>query len=181
MRIISGTRRGKKLVAPAGMDVRPTADRVKEALFNILQFSLEGKRFLDLFAGSGQIGLEALSRGAAQAVFVDFSPVSLRAAERNLAATGFSEKARLVRADACAFLRNTPEAFDLAFLDPPYRKGLLEQALPLLEGVVVPGGLAVCEHPKEEDLPEEAGALKKQKTYRYGKIALTVYRVKEKA
>lgn len=176
MRIITGTKRGKKLIALEGMQVRPTTDKVKEALFDILQFSIEGRRFLDLFAGSGQIGLEALSRGAQSAVFVDSSKDSLRVVRQNVKATGFEDRAKVVQADFAAYLRGSRETFDVAFLDPPYRTGLLEQALPLTAARMAPGGIVVCEHPKEEELPEKAGPFSKCKTYRYGKIMLTTYR-----
>lgn len=176
MRIIAGSKRGKKLTAPEGMQVRPTADRVKEALFNILQFSLEGRRFLDLFAGSGQIGLEALSRGAAQAVFVDASKDSIRVVEKNIAAAGFGESAVVVQGDSLSYLRRGGEPFDIAFLDPPYHQGLLPQALPLVAERMNPGGIIVCEHAREEILPEQAGKFRKSKEYHYGKIMLTLYR-----
>ena len=176
MRIISGSKRGKKLTSLEGLQVRPTTDRVKEALFDILQFDLEGSRFLDLFAGSGQVGLEALSRGAMEAVFVDNLRDSIRVVEKNLAATGFSDRARVVQADFAAFLRREQETFDIAFLDPPYEQGLLQQALPLLAEHMALGGVIFCEHPVLEDLPEAAGEFQKSKEYRYGKIALTAYR-----
>lgn len=179
MRIITGTHRGKKLLTLEGEQVRPTTDRVKESLFNILQFQLEGRRFLDLFAGSGQIGLEALSRGAAQAVFVDLSRDSIRVVERNIKACGFQDSARVVQSDFAAYLRSTREKFDVAFLDPPFRSGLLEQALPLAAGAMNPGGILVCEHPRDEALPEEAGPFRKYREYRYGKIMLTTYLAQE--
>ncbi len=180
MRIISGSKRGKKLFALEGVEVRPTSDRVKESLFDILQFSIEGKRFLDLFAGSGQVGLEALSRGTSQAVMVDVSRDSLKIVEKNTAATGFTDRAKIVQADFAAFLRGERGVFDIAFLDPPYRKGLLQQALPLTAERMAPGGVIVCEHPREEELPESAGRFLKARTYCYGKVALSVYREGEK-
>ena len=176
MRIISGSKRGKKLTALEGMQVRPTTDRVKEALFDILQFSVEDSRFLDLFAGSGQVGLEALSRGAAETVFVDVLKDSIRVVEKNLSSTGFLDRARVVQADFAAFLRREREPFDIAFLDPPYETGLLQEALPLTAEHMTPGGVIFCEHPVREVLPEEAGEFRKSKEYRYGKIALTAYR-----
>mgnify|MGYP005764562495 FL=1 len=179
MRIITGSHRGKKLITLEGEQVRPTTDRVKESLFNILQFQLEGRRFLDLFAGSGQIGIEALSRGAAQAVFVDASKESVRVVEKNLASTGLGDRAKVVTADFAAYLRACRDRFDVAFLDPPYRTGLLEQALPLVAEVMNPGGVILCEHPKEEVLPETAGGFARHKSYRYGKIMLTAYRPPE--
>lgn len=179
MRIITGSKRGKKLSALEGEQVRPTTDRVKESLFTILQFQLEGRRFLDLFAGSGQIGLEALSRGAAQAVFVDLSRDSIRVVEQNIKACGFRDSAKVVQSDFAAYLRGTREKFDVAFLDPPFRSGLLEQALPLAAGAMNPGGILVCEHPRDEALPEEAGPFRKYREYRYGKIMLTTYLAQE--
>ena len=176
MRIIAGSKRGKKLITLEGEQVRPTTDRVKESLFNILQFQLEGRRFLDLFAGSGQIGLEALSRGAAAAVFVDSSKDSIRVVQKNLESTGFQDRAKVVQLDFASYLRGCRELFDIAFLDPPYRTGLLEQALPLTAQRMNPGGVILCEHPKDQIPPESAGAFLRQKSYRYGKIMLTAYR-----
>lgn len=176
MRIITGSKRGKKLVTLEGEQVRPTTDRVKESLFNILQFQLEGRKFLDLFAGSGQIGLEALSRGAALCVFVDSAKESIRVVEKNIQSTGLGDRAKVVGSDFAAYLRGSREMFDIAFLDPPYRTGLLEQALPLVAQRMNPGGVILCEYPKDEALPEAAGAFRLRKTYRYGKIMLTSYR-----
>lgn len=179
MRIITGTHRGKKLITLEGEQVRPTTDRVKESLFNILQFQLEGRRFLDLFAGSGQIGLEALSRGAALAVFVDASKDSIRVVEKNIQSTGLGDRAKVVTADFAAYLRGCRERFDVAFLDPPYRTGLLERALPMTAERMNPGGVILCEHPKEEALPEKVGHFVLHKSYRYGKILLSAYRAPE--
>lgn len=176
MRIITGSKRGKKLISLEGDQVRPTTDRVKESLFNILQFGIEGRSFLDLFAGSGQIGLEALSRGASRAVFVDSSRASVRVVLQNVEATGFADRAQVVTADFQSFLAGCRDKFDVAFLDPPYREGLLETALPLTVSHMNSGGVVVCEHPKEEALPETAEDFSKVKSYRYGKTALTVYR-----
>ena len=177
MRVITGTARGTKIETLAGLDVRPTADRVKEALFSILQFELEGRRVLDLFAGSGQLGIEALSRGAAQAVFVDASRESVELVKRNLARTHLEKQARVVSGDAIAFLSGKSEPFDIALLDPPYRKGLLEQALALIPCAMKPTGINVCEHPEDETLPDTVGDFAQLRTYRYGKIRLTTYRI----
>lgn len=179
MRIITGSKRGKKLVTLEGEQVRPTTDRVKESLFNILQFQLEGRRFLDLFAGSGQIGLEALSRGAAQCVFVDASKESIRVVEKNVQSTGMGDRAKVVSSDFAVYLSGCREHFDIAFLDPPYRSGLLERALPLVAQKMNPGGVILCEHPKDEVLPETAGEFVQFRSYRYGKIMLTSYRRRE--
>ena len=119
MRVIAGEARGRRLETREGMDVRPTPERVKEALFNILQFQIEGRRVLDLFAGSGQIGLEALSRGAAEAVFVDASRESLEVVKRNIRSLGMDGKSKTFQMDFSAFLLRRQEPFDIVFLDPP--------------------------------------------------------------
>jgi 16S rRNA (guanine966-N2)-methyltransferase len=181
MRIITGTKRGKKLLALEGEQVRPTTNMVKEALFNILQFGIEGRRFLDLFAGSGQIGLEALSRGAREAVLVDSSRDSVRVIQKNVEAAGFAGQARVAQSDFASYLRGERGRFDVAFLDPPYEAGLLGQALELAAGVMAPGGVMVCEHGSKETPPTEAGGFALKKTHRYGRTALTVYRAKETA
>lgn len=179
MRIIAGTRRGKKLLALEGEQVRPTTNMVKESLFNILQFGIEGRRFLDLFAGSGQIGLEALSRGAREAVFVDSSRDSVRVIEKNVQAAGFADRAKIAPLSFDSFLQGERGAFDIAFIDPPYQAGLLQRALELAAGKMAPGGVIVCEHGSREEPPEEAGAFVKRKTYRYGKTSLTAYEPRE--
>ncbi len=176
MRVITGTARGRKLVTLEGSDVRPTADRVKEALFSILQFELEGRQVLDLFAGSGQLGIEALSRGAEHCTFVDASKASVAVVQQNLAATGLGKNATVQCADALLFLHRTRAAFDIALLDPPYGKGLLQKALQKLPEAMRDGGVIVCEAPREEQLPEEAGPFVLCRRYTYGKISLAVYR-----
>lgn len=178
MRVITGTARGKRLTTLEGDQVRPTSDRVKEGLFNIIQFDIEGRRILDLFAGSGQLAIEALSRGAAQAVLVDKSRKALQVAEENLKSTGFTGRAQAVQMDSLDYLSATRERFDIIFLDPPYRLGLLQEALPLAGEKLNRGGVAVCEHPSDDLLPETAGNLLKRRAYRYGKIILSVYRLK---
>ena len=175
MRIITGSARGVRLKTLEGNDVRPTPERVKEALFSILQFRLEGRRFLDLFAGSGQIGLEALSRGAAEAVFVDASRASLEMARKNAETARLADRGMFVLAEAQGYLRRRPGPFDLAFLDPPYRTGILQQVLPAVAQEMAEGGTLVCEHPSDEELPQQAGGFEKIKEYRYGKVMLTVY------
>lgn len=175
MRIITGSARGRKLYSLEGNDVRPTTDRVKESLFNILQFAVEGRAFLDLFAGSGQIGLEAISRGAESCVFVDASKKSAAVIEKNIEATGFSEKSKLINADSTVYIKHTAEKFDIAFLDPPYRMGLIAETLPFVAEAMNPGGIIICEHPTDDPVPEKAGSFVKKKDYRYGKILLTSY------
>lgn len=177
MRVITGSARGRRLNTLEGLDVRPTTDQVKEAMFSIIQFEVEGAMVLDLFAGSGQLGIEALSRGARFAVFVDQSRKAQEVIRENLQHTGLAKQSRVAAMDAIAFLQSTKETFDIALLDPPYRTDLIEKALPLLAEHMSPGGVILCETAKEETLPEEAGAFRKKKEYRYGKIKLTAYRV----
>lgn len=179
MRIITGSARGKKLLTLEGEQVRPTPDRVKEALFNIIQFDLPERRVLDLFAGSGQLGLESLSRGAREAVFVDSSRDSIQIIEKNITATGFGDKSKVVFQDFASYLSRETGSFDIALLDPPYRKGLLERALPLVAAVMNSGGTIICEHPTDEAVPDVTGDFLKGRSYRYGKILLTVYRHKD--
>lgn len=176
MRVITGSARGRRLITLEGDDVRPTTDRVKEALFSIVQFELEGRRVLDLFAGSGQLGIEALSRGAASAVFVDRSKKAAQVIKSNLASTGFTNNASLVCGDSLAFLKTCPSSFDLAFLDPPYSTGLLQQALENVWRVMAPGGAIICEAPYGEQMPQESGSFSLVKTYKYGKVCLFLYR-----
>ena len=176
MRVITGTARGVPLKAPKGMDTRPTMDQVKEGIFSAIQFEVEGANVLDLFAGSGQLGIEALSRGARFCVFVDRSRDSQNIVRQNLQTTGLAKQSRVAAMDYGAFLRSTGEVFDIALLDPPYGKGLLQEALPLLAPRMNPGGAILCESPRGEALPEEAGGFRIKKTYSYGKIALTLYR-----
>lgn len=175
MRIISGEMKGKRLKTFEGDAVRPTSDRVKEALFNILQFRVEGRSFLDLFAGSGQIGLEAISRGAETAVLVDAAKSSIKVIEENVATMGVANRVRVVNADSTLYIKHPPFKFDIAFLDPPYRKGLIEDCLLDVSEAMNDSGIIICEHPSDIVLPNEVGSFVKIKDYRYGKIILTTY------
>lgn len=175
MRVITGTARGKKLITAEGMDVRPTPERVKEALFSAIQFDIEGRTVLDLFAGSGQLGIEALSRGAEKAVFVDQSPVSVDHINRNLKNTELDDKAKVIRGDFTAVLLGMTEKFDYVFLDPPYASGFLEKALKLVQKNVKEHGVIICEHPKEVVLPESVDDFTVKKQYHYGKVYITFY------
>lgn len=179
MRVITGTARGRRLITLEGEDVRPTTDKVKEALFSIIQFELEGRKVLDLFAGSGQLGIEALSRGAASAVFVDLSRKSVEVIKQNLENTGLGKTAIVLNTDSIAFASSRADKYDIAFLDPPYNTGLLQKALPLTAGIMNEGGVIICEAPYGEELPETVGSFSKAKEYKYGKIKLVTYRFEE--
>ncbi|MDD6489565.1 MAG: 16S rRNA (guanine(966)-N(2))-methyltransferase RsmD [Clostridia bacterium] len=179
MRVITGTARGRRLETPVGNDVRPTTDAVKESVFSIIQFNIEGRTFLDGFAGSGQMGIEALSRGAKRAVFIDQMKQSVQIIKNNLNKTGLSDRATVLPTDTIAFLASTSEKFDIVFFDPPYRTGILQSALENVPRVMNKGGIIICEHPTDEQLPTETGDFAVKKHYKYGKIMITVYSHKE--
>ena len=178
MRVITGSARGCRLKELEGMETRPTTDRVKEGLFNIIQFDIEGRKVLDLFAGTGQLGIECPSRGAASAVFVDRRTDAVKLIRENLKATRLSDKARVVSGDSMEFLKSLRESFDLIFLDPPYEAGLLEPAIAHIAkfDILSPHGIIVAEHPVGMALPALAAPYRLHRTYRYGKIALSLYR-----
>lgn len=177
MRVITGTAKGKRLVTPEGREVtRPTGDKVKEGIFSSIQFILEGADVLDLFAGSGQLGIEALSRGAKSAVFVDKAKEAQKCISENIRNCGFEDRSRLKSTDALLYLSGAMERFDIAFLDPPYAEEQLPVALPAVSKVMRPGGMVFCETAKNIDLPETAGDLVKVKEYRYGRTKVLAYR-----
>lgn len=176
MRVITGTAKGKKLHTLEGIDVRPTTERVKEAVFSAIQFEVEGSTVLDLFAGSGQLGIEALSRGAAKAYFVDSSANSLNVVRKNLAETKLEKNSVAVQMSAHAFVSGTGARFDIAFLDPPYDSQLIQEILPGLVEKMNPSGTIICEVREGKSLPSEVGEFVVSKSYRYGKINIVMYR-----
>ena len=178
MRVITGSARGRRLKELEGMETRPTTDRVKEGLFNVLQFDIEGRKVLDLFAGTGQLGIECLSRGAASAVFVDRRPDAAALTRENLKLCGLTDRSRVVAGDSMEFLKAAREKYDLIFLDPPYEAGLLEPAVAHLTAfdILNPHGIIVAEHPADRSLPAPAAPYRVRRTYRYGRIALTLIR-----
>lgn len=178
MRVITGSAKGKHLKELPGLDTRPTTDRVKEGLFNVIQFDVPGRRVLDLFAGTGQLGIECLSRGAASCDFVDSSPAAMKIVKENVTACRLSDKATFHQKDFSAFLNGVKGKYDLIFLDPPYASGNLERALEKVAEIdIVSGnGIIVCESPVEHTLPELPGNYEKTGEYQYGKIKVTLYR-----
>lgn len=177
MRVTTGTARGMNLLAPPDSDVtRPTSDMTKQAMFNIVQFEVEGAEVLDLFAGSGQLGIEALSRGAKQSTFVDSSREAQEVITENLRHTRLLNQAKVVSTDFITFLSRGQNVYDIAFLDPPYQKKLIDAALPLVARRMRRSGVILCESEKNEVLPDSAESFVKVKEYRYGKAKLTVYR-----
>ncbi len=176
MRVITGSARGMVLRTLDGDNTRPTTEKVKEAVFSAIQFEIEGRRVLDLFAGSGQMGIEALSRGAASAVFADRDKGAVKVIKENIEKTGFTENTNVVQMDYLAFLNMNTLVFDIVFLDPPYDTGMLEKALDRVGEYVAEGGVVICEHPYSSAMPEAYGSLKKYRDYKYGKTAVTIYR-----
>ncbi len=177
MRIITGTARGRRLKTPEGRDIRPTSEVVKEAMFSVIQFDIEGSQVLDLFSGTGQLGIEALSRGAKYCRFIDKSSDCAALTRENIRAAGFENISNVMTADSSDYLRMARYTFDIAFLDPPYSHGTIAAVLPLLEPKMSDRGIAVCEHERGLVLPDSVGRLIKKKTYRYGKTEVTVYRI----
>lgn len=175
VRIISGRLRGRKLETPQGMTTRPTTDKVKEAVFNIIQFELPGAAVLDLFAGSGQMGLEAISRGAASVQFVDRDRVAQEAIKKNISACEADGVCRLYGGDSFDFLSKAGRrSFDIIFLDPPYGGEILKRALGDIArfDILKEDGIMICEKAPEDDILPLPAGLALQKEYKYGKIML---------
>ena len=178
MRVITGLAKGRRLDELPGLDTRPTTARVKEGLFSAIQFDIEGRRVLDLFAGTGQLGIECLSRGAAFCDFVESAPAAMKIVRKNVSACGFESRAAFHGRDFAAFLGRCGEKYGLIFLDPPYASGNLERALEQITAIdiVAGNGIMVCESPVEHPMPELAAPYEKGGEYRYGKIKVTLYR-----
>ena len=178
MRVITGTARGVVLKTPEGMLTRPTSDRVKEALFSIINFDLPGAAVLDLFGGTGQLGIEALSRGAKSAVFVDAREDACRLIRENLKRTRLDSQGKVVRSDYLDYLKRSRDKFDIILLDPPYAEVFLENALKCITEIDIlqSGGIIVAERPVEKELPFEFEGYTRSKDYKYGKTLLTIYR-----
>ena len=181
MRVIAGSARGRRLKELQGMDTRPTTDKVKESMFNIIQFEVEGRKVLDLFGGTGQLGIEALSRGASHCTFVEMRRDAVTLMRDNLKTTEFTDQSRIVQGDALAFLSSCREKFDVILLDPPYHTDLLERCMEaiVMFDILSEHGIMVCESPAERQLPEMPETyFEVPRSYRYGKIKLTVFRRK---
>jgi 16S rRNA (guanine(966)-N(2))-methyltransferase RsmD len=176
MRVISGSARGRRLKTPTSIDIRPSSDKVKESVFNIIQFDIEGKRVLDLFAGTGQFGIEALSRGAKEAVFVDYSRESVMLIRENLRICKFSELATVYSRDALRYLEND-EKYDVIFLDPPYESGLAAKALLKINEFdkLSKHGIIINESKANSKMPDLTMPYIMLKEYRYGSVRITKY------
>ena len=177
MRVITGLAKGRHLEDLPGLATRPTTDRVKEGLFSAIQFDIEGRRVLDLFAGTGQLGIEALSRGAAFCDFVDSAPAALNVVRKNIKTCGFEDRSACHGKDFAAYLGRCRERYGLIFLDPPYASGDLGRALELITAIdiVVENGIIICESPADHVLPELPGPYERGREYRYGRIKFTLY------
>ena len=178
MRVISGTSRGTTLKTPDGIVTRPTTDRVKEAMFSIIQFDLPGSRILDLFGGTGQLGIEALSRGAKEAVFVDSREDACRLIRENVKRTHFENAATIVRADYEQYLKRCNRKFDIILLDPPYLEVFLENSLKIISEIDIlqSSGIIVTERPAEKCILEDLPGFSASKDYKYGNTIIRLYR-----
>ena len=176
MRVITGSARGRRLKELEGLETRPTTGKVKEALFSVIQFDIEGRRVLDLFAGTGQLGIECLSRGAASAVFVDRRADAVKLIRENVALCKLEDRAKIRQGEALPYLRSG-EKFDIVFLDPPYASGLLAQALTDIAAFDIcrAHGIIIAESAADTVLPAMPSPYALYREYRYGKIKLTVY------
>jgi 16S rRNA (guanine966-N2)-methyltransferase len=196
MRIIAGTFRSRTLVAPPGMSTRPTSDRLRETLFNVLAPRIQGAEFLDLYAGSGAVGLEAISRGAARVTFVERAPAALKILNSNLERLGISSGVRVHAKSVSAFLKSArphdpnlagpksanskPEKFDIVFLDPPYEEAkeyatTLELMGRAAQGILAAGAVVVAEHRRKQPLGEQYGNLTRTRVLEQGDAALSFY------
>lgn len=178
MRVITGKARGVSLKTPDGLQTRPTSDRVKEALFSIIQFDIPAAAVLDLFGGTGQLGIEALSRGAKRAVFVDHSQDACELIKENLRRTRLSQDAQVIRSDYLQYLHRSKEKFDIILLDPPYAEVFLENALNCIAEIDIlhSGGIIVTERPLGKELDCEFQGYTRSRDYKYGKTLITLYR-----
>ena len=178
MRVITGKARGVQLKTPDGQLTRPTTDRVKEALFSIIQFEIPGAAVLDLFGGTGQLGIEALSRGAKSAVFVDAREDACKLIRENLKRTKLEQDGRVVRADYLEYLNRCRESFDIILLDPPYAEVFLENSLKRITEIDIlqSGGIIITERPLGKELPWEFEGFTRSRDYKYGSTLITIYR-----
>ena len=178
MRVITGKARGVALKTPEGLQTRPTTDRVKEALFSIIHFDIPGARVLDLFGGTGQLGIEALSRDAKHAVFVDEQESACKLIKENLRRTKLESCAQVLRCDYLSYLDRCRDKFDIILLDPPYAEVFLENSLKMITEIDIlqSGGIIVTERPLEKQLFIDFPGYSRSRDYKYGKTLLTLYR-----
>lgn len=174
MRIIAGDKGGALVETLPGQDTRPTLERVKEGMFSAIHFILPGAQVLDLFAGSGQLGLEALSRGAAFCTFIDENRQAVELIKKNLQKTGMAERALVLQTNVEAFLAGAAQKYDVVLADPPYKKGYFPRLLEPIEKVVLPGGIVICETERSNEIVFEGiDGLTLKKQYHYGTVMVS--------
>jgi len=181
MRVITGTARGATLFTLDGNEMRPTSQRVKEAVFSAVQFHIPGAEVLDLFAGTGQMGIEALSRGAKEAVFVDASEDCIKLIRKNLNKTGLYDKSRVVKSDVFRFMAAADREYDIVFIDPPYKLNLAAKIVRRTEPHVSEDGFLICETEPGIKMAETVGQLTLLKQYKHGQTLIWLYRKTQKA
>ncbi len=175
MRVIAGEFKGRNLNTLDGLDVRPTTNKVKEAIFSSIQFQIEGRSFLDLFAGSGQMGIEAVSRGAKSVVFVEENRKAFSVIKENIKMLNSPNNVNLLNISAESFLLSCKDKFDIAFLDPPYKDELLPGTVRNLSRIMKENSIIICEHSSDEVLPDKIEGFKKIRTKKYGKISVSFF------
>jgi 16S rRNA (guanine(966)-N(2))-methyltransferase RsmD len=178
MRVITGKAKGAALKTPEGIVTRPTADRVKEAVFSMLQFEIAGASVLDLFGGTGHLGIEALSRDAKYAVFVDSNENACKLIRENLKRTNFLQQSTVVRSDYMTFLKKCNQKFNIIFLDPPYAEDFLEKSLKMITEIDIlqSGGIIITERPLGKELSVTFDGYFRSKDYKYGNTLITLFR-----
>ncbi|MCL1982489.1 MAG: 16S rRNA (guanine(966)-N(2))-methyltransferase RsmD [Clostridiales bacterium] len=177
MRIIAGKYKGRKLCSPNGDSIRPTADKVKGAMFSMIDGHLAGSVVIDLFSGTGNLGLEALSRGAKKCYFVDVSREAVALTKSNISLCGAGGQSAVIAASYEKALAGIPEKADVVFLDPPYKNGLMDACLKFIDeqGALSKGGIIVCEHEGGEDLPDGFSGFGMIKGKKYGRVLISIY------
>ncbi len=178
MRVITGKARGVQLRTPDGMDTRPTADRVKEAMFSSIQFEVPGAKVLDLFGGTGQLAIEALSRGASEAVIIDSAESACRLIKDNLTRTKLISQAKVIRSDYTDYLKRCKDKFDIIFLDPPYAEVFLENSLNLIREIDIlsSNGIIVTERPVGKELNISMDGYERSRDHKYSRTIVTIFR-----
>lgn len=176
LRVISGSARGKKLITSEGLDVRPTLDRVKESLFNMIAFDIPDATVLDLFSGSGALGIEALSRGAKECFFIDNSPQSISVTKKNLEGTHLSDSSFVFNADSIEFIKNTDKKFDIIFIDPPYESDLYVKSLSAIKDrkILTDDGFMVLEYDIETTPEFSTEGFRVIKEKKYGRVKILI-------
>ncbi len=177
MRVISGSAKGLKLLPIKGDEIRPTTDRIKEAVFSILYDKVIMANVLDLFSGTGALGIEALSRGAARCVFIDNKRSSLDVTKKNLEKTGLLEKSEIICMDSLSYLEQTHDKFDIILIDPPYDRNFIQKCLSIIDvnDIITKKGVIVCESSREDILKDDYNCIHIRKEYLYGGSKITVY------